>query len=112
MKKLLLILAFLAFAAPAVAQKKMYRCGSQYQDRPCEGPRDTPRPAAAPEASRTATAPSRAASEERKQIRCENYGRQVEEMKHKEASVSNPQMRENMSVQRQALEARMAGERC
>jgi hypothetical protein len=112
MRKLLLVLALLALAAPAAAEKKMYRCGSQYQDRPCEGPKDAARPAAGPEAAKTAAAPSNARGEERKQIRCENYGRQVDEIKRMETGSSNPQLRENMSVQRKALEARMLSERC
>ena len=112
MKNLLLILALLSLAVPAAAQKKMYQCGSQYQDRPCEGAKEAPKPAAAPASAKSAPAPSRAASEERKRIRCENYARQVDEMKQKEAASSNPEMRENMGVQRKVLEARMVGESC
>ncbi|MSQ71455.1 MAG: hypothetical protein EXR27_09230 [Betaproteobacteria bacterium] len=112
MKSLLLLLVLVVLAAPAVAQKKLYHCGSQYQDRPCEGAKEAPKPAAAPTSAKSSPAPSRAAIEERKRIRCENYARQVDEMKQKEAASSNPEMRENMGVQRKALEARMVGESC
>jgi hypothetical protein len=49
MKKIVLCTAVLAAALPMAASAALYRCGSAYQDRPCEGgvPQETLRPSGA-----------------------------------------------------------------
>lgn len=49
MKKIVLYMAVLAAALPMAASAALYRCGSAYQDRPCEGgvPQETLRPSGA-----------------------------------------------------------------
>jgi hypothetical protein len=49
MKKIVLGLAALAAALPMAASAALYRCGTAYQDRPCEGgvPQETLRPSGA-----------------------------------------------------------------
>jgi hypothetical protein len=39
MVRLMVALAIACSCSPALAQKKMYRCGNQFQERPCEGPK-------------------------------------------------------------------------
>jgi len=38
MIRLIVALAIACSCGPALAQKKMYRCGNQFQERPCAGP--------------------------------------------------------------------------
>ncbi len=42
MTKFIVGLALVLACAPALAQKKMYRCGNVFQERPCEGPKQGP----------------------------------------------------------------------
>jgi hypothetical protein len=46
MTKFIVCLALALACAPALAQKKMYRCGNIFQERPCEGPKSDPAKAA------------------------------------------------------------------
>src|SRR5207253_3026027 len=78
----LIAVAILALATSWPAEqahaqgKKMYKCGSQFQDRPCDGgpPAAAAKPAPAPAAPQKTASP---AEEQRRQIRCDNWGRQV-----------------------------------
>lgn len=102
------MLAFAAAvaASPVQAQKKMYRCGSNYQDRPCDQV-PAPRPAAAEVKAEAAPAPQTKAAYQR-QLRCENYGRQMAELKEKQKG-----MKSNLlDGQIRSLEGRMKGDSC
>lgn len=89
-----------------MAQKKMYRCGSNYQDRPCDQA-PAAKPAVATAAKAEAPAPqSRAAY--RQQLRCENYGRQMAELREKQKSLSG----NLLDGQIRSLESRMKGDNC
>ena len=50
MIRLVVALAIGCACSPALAQKKMYRCGNQFQERPCEGPKTVAAPSAADKA--------------------------------------------------------------
>lgn len=80
MTRLIVVLAFALACAPALAQKKMYRCGNQYQERPCEGPK-TEAPAAAAKADPQNQQESAAKRQEREQAiqqtKCENYAEEL-----------------------------------
>lgn len=103
-----LALASVLAAFPAQAQKKMYRCGSNYQDRPCDQAQAAPKPAAAaPVKAETAPAPqSRAAYQQ--QLRCENYGRQMDELRDKQ----NAMKTNVLDGQIRSLETRMKADSC
>src|SRR5438105_589599 len=75
--------AALASPVAALAQKKTYKCGAVFQDRPCEGAAPAA-PKAAPPPPAPAKTTSAADLEARKQIRCENWGRQVSELRDRE----------------------------
>ena len=47
MFRLFVALAIACSCSAALAQKKTYRCGNQYQERPCEGPKSDAGAAAA-----------------------------------------------------------------
>ena len=111
-------------SSPALAQKKMYRCGSQYQDRPCEGGAGA-QPAAkgadksanaVTQAAPTAAGTQRTAAEERavqqRQIRCENYGRQREELIEKKKGMVAGGGADSMTAQVKVLESRMQSDGC
>jgi hypothetical protein len=105
----MLVLGMVMAAAPAVAQKKMYRCGNNYQDRPCETAPAIPKPAAAPAATKSEAAPqSRAAYQQ--QLRCENYGRQMADLRQTQKGLT--QQSNIMDGQIKSLERRMKADNC
>jgi hypothetical protein len=77
MFRLFVALAIACSCIPAQAQKKMYRCGNQYQERPCEGPKADAVPAAAAKADPQQQQELAAKRQEReqaiRQAKCENY---------------------------------------
>ncbi len=133
-KTLIVILIAMSWTAPATAQqagaKKMYRCGTNFQDKPCDGSAPaavapaaapgkaaavaSPAPAAkvvapaAPEPTRVSAAEARSAQQ--KQIRCENFGRQAAELRDRQKST--PQYAESIGVQLKSLETRMSADSC
>ena len=112
----LLVLVCLMPAHEALAQKKMYRCGSNYQDRPCDA---GPPPAAAAGAAKpaapaqAATAPAESAADKKaafqRQVRCENYGRQMGELRQRQKGMQEGAM---LEAQIKALDSRMKGDSC
>jgi hypothetical protein len=99
-------------AASAQAQKKMYKCGSQFQDRPCDG---NPPPAAAPKAAGPVAAAQKGpstADENRRQIRCDNMGRQVLDLRQREGNEKNADAARSFANQRQVVETRMKSDNC
>jgi hypothetical protein len=74
--RLILALVLALGPASAIAQKKMYRCGNQYQERPCEGPK-----AAATGSDPQKPQESDAKRQEREQAiqqsKCENYAEEL-----------------------------------
>jgi hypothetical protein len=80
MIRLIAALAVACSGSPVLAQKKMYRCGNQYQERPCEGPKADS--AASPAAiARPQSQDAAAKREEREQemlrARCEGYAEEL-----------------------------------
>lgn len=95
-------------ASSVLAQKKMYRCGSNYQDRPCEQTPAAPKPAAAPAKAESVQPQSRAAYQQ--QVRCENYGRQMAELRERQKGLT--QQSHLLDGQIKSLEGRMKGDNC
>ena len=88
--------------------KKMYRCGNVFQERPCEGPKPAP---AAVEAPKQA-GPNQSTLESRKQIRCENFQRQVTEIVDREKGEKDAELLRGLNAQRKVLEDRMKSDNC
>jgi hypothetical protein len=110
-----LVMALPAFHA--AAQKKMYKCGSQFQDRPCDGSGPAaPTPAAKAPAPAPATTPVAAkgvsAEESRRQIRCENWGRQLLDLREREKGTKDGEAAQGLAAQRAAAESRMKVDHC
>ena len=109
----LLVLVCMAPVHEALAQKKMYRCGSNYQDRPCDA---APAPAAAAKSAAPAQAAagaSESAADKKaafqRQVRCENYGRQMDELRVRQKGMKEGTM---LEAQIKALDNRMKGDSC
>ena len=77
MFRLVVALAIACSCNPALAQKKMYRCGNQFQERPCEGPKTGAAASAAANADPQQQQEMTAKRQEREQAilqaKCENY---------------------------------------
>ena len=99
-------------AAPIVSAgepaKKLYRCGNVFQERPCEGPKAAPAAAEAPKQS----GPNQSQLDSRKQIRCDNFQRQVTEMLNREKVEKNADLLNGLVGQRKVLEGRMKSDSC
>ncbi len=126
MKRAILVATLLLCSLPGFAQqggKQLYRCGNNYQDRPCDGaapaakagapavasPAASPAAANVPADAQKAAAPMTKAQQQR-QIRCENFGRQRDEMRDR--MKSDPKQAEAYGVQIKSLESRMASDSC
>ena len=101
------MLAMMAVLPPAHAQKKMYHCGSIYQDRPCDfappaKPGAAPQPVSASAADQKATA--------QKKLRCENYARQADELRDRQKAT--PKDANMYDAQIKSLDTRMKGDSC
>ena len=77
-----LILAFaIACSCSTALAGKMYRCGNQYQERPCEGPKPAPAASSATKANpqqQQETAAKRAEREQEiHQAKCDNYAEEL-----------------------------------
>jgi len=77
MTRLIAVLAFALACTPALAQKKTYRCGNQYQERPCEGPKTD----AAADAAKADPQKQQESAAKREQAlhlaKCENYAEEL-----------------------------------
>lgn len=96
-------------ASPVLAQKKLYRCGSNYQDRPCEQTPAAPKPAPAP-AKTEAPAQQQSKAAYQQQLRCENYARQMAELRETQKGLSKQS--NMMDGQIRSLEGRMKSDNC
>ena len=131
MIRLLLVAAVLLSPLPGFAQqggKHLYRCGNNYQDRPCDG--SAPAAKAGSPAAAPSTAPAAAAqppsgnaqadaqkaaapmtkAQQQRQIRCENFGRQRDELRDR--MKSDPKQADAIGLQIKSLESRMAVDSC
>ena len=109
MRWIALLGLLLSFGAPAAEPaKKMYRCGNVFQERPCEGPKPAPAAVEAPKQS----GPNQSTLESRKQIRCENFQRQVTELVDREKAEKNAELLKGLANQRKVLQDRMKSDNC
>ncbi len=111
MNRLVVLIALALAAAPVAAQKKMYRCGNVFQERPCEGPKQP-----AKDESAKAAAPKQPVSESRlaaqKEIRCENFARQRDDLLQKKRAMKDAEAAKTMDVQIGAVQKRMREDGC
>jgi hypothetical protein len=81
MFRLILALAIACSCGAALAQKKMYRCGNQFQERPCEGPKNDAAASSAanpdPQQQQQAAAKRQQREQVIRQAKCENYAEEL-----------------------------------
>ena len=80
MLRITLALALACSSAAVLAQKKMYRCGNQFQERPCAGPKaDTAASTtnADPQQQQESAARRREREQVIHQAKCENYAEEL-----------------------------------
>ena len=79
MIRLIVAVAIACSCNPALAQKKMYRCGNQFQERPCEGPKTDAASSTAKADPQQQEAMARRREREQTihQVKCENYAEEL-----------------------------------
>lgn len=82
MIRLIVALAIAGSSATALAQKKMYRCGNQFQERPCEGPKPGAAATSADKSDHT-EAKRRAREQAIHQAKCENYAEELADIERR-----------------------------
>jgi len=85
MIRLILAFAIACSCSPALAQKKTYRCGNQYQERPCEGPKPAAPSAATadPQQQQESAAKRREREQAIRQAKCENYAEELADIERR-----------------------------
>jgi hypothetical protein len=82
---LIVALAIACSCSPALA--KMYRCGNQYQERPCEGPKADPAASSAaksdPQQQKETEAKRKEREQEINQAKCENYAEELADVERR-----------------------------
>ena len=81
MFRMIVAVAIACSCASALAQKKMYRCGNQFQERPCEGPKTEAAGSSAananPEQKQEIAAKRQVREQAIRQAKCENYAEEL-----------------------------------
>lgn len=107
----LIVAITLAFGSgAALAQKKMYRCGNVFQERPCEGPKSEPAPAAG-KAGVTSTGMPQKSQADRdraaKEARCNNWSSDMEDVEKRLKVGVSGQARKDLETRRVELSKQM-----
>lgn len=83
MIRLIVALAFACSCNAALAQKKMYRCGNQFQERPCAGPQSAPAAAADSQQQQETAAKRRAREQAIHQAKCDDYADELADIERR-----------------------------
>lgn len=87
MLRIMLALVLACSCGAVLAQKKMYRCGNQFQERPCAGPKAEAGAAAAANADAQQQQENAAKRSERElaiqQAKCENYAEELADIERR-----------------------------
>jgi hypothetical protein len=113
MKKFIVVLALSLACLPALAQKKMYRCGNVFQERPCEGPKAeaTKETNAADPQKRQEAAAKR--EEKEKKIRddkCKSYGEELADVRTRLKVAENDTVKDQLQRRQKEMDVRIARE--
>ncbi len=84
MIRLIVAFAIACSSGPALAQKKTYRCGNQFQERPCEGPKTNASASSADPQQQQETAAKRREREQAIHMaKCENYAEELADIERR-----------------------------
>ena len=114
MIRLVVALAIGCACSPALAQKKMYRCGNQFQERPCEGPKADTGPSAAAKADPQQQQQTAAKRQEREQAihqaKCENYSDELGDIDRRIKAGADATVMDQYLRRQKEMNARIARE--
>jgi len=114
MLRLIVAIAIVLGSGNALAQKKMYRCGNQFQERPCEGPKAN---VAAPSDSKPAAQRDEEAALKRqqreqaiRQVKCENYNEELSDVTKRLNAGANDKVMDQLTRRKREMEVRIGRE--
>ena len=114
MFRLFVALAIACSCSAALAQKKTYRCGNQYQERPCEGPKSDAGAAAAANADPQRQQEAAAKRQEREQAihqaKCENYTEELGDIDKRLKAGADDKVMDQYQRRQKEMKVRIARE--
>ncbi|HEY5293747.1 MAG TPA: hypothetical protein VIJ43_15690 [Burkholderiales bacterium] len=114
MLRLILALAIACSCSPALAQKKMYRCGNQFQERPCEGPKTDAASSSAAKADPQQKQETEAKRQERElaiqQAKCENYAEELGDINRRLRAGADEKVMDQFMRRQKEMNIRIARE--
>ncbi len=110
MTRLIVVLAFALACAPALAQKKMYRCGNQYQERPCEGPKTDAAAKADPQKQQETAAKREEREQAIHQAKCENYAEELGDIERRIKAGADDKVMDQFLRRQKEMKTRIARE--
>ncbi len=114
MFRLFIALAIACSCNTALAQKKTYRCGNQYQERPCEGPKADAVPSAAAKADPQQQQEAAAKRQERehaiRQAKCDNYAEELGDVEKRIKAGAEEKVMDQYQRRQKEMKVRIARE--
>jgi len=110
MTRLIVMLAFALACTPALAQKKMYRCGNQYQERPCEGPKTDTTTKADPQKQQETAAKREEREQAIHQAKCENYAEELGDIERRIKAGADDNVMDQFLRRQKEMKTRIARE--
>ena len=112
MLRWMLMLVLVAGSGTALAQKKMYRCGNIFQERPCEGPK-----ADAGKATPAASDPQKDAMSKReekenkiREAKCESYNSELDEIRNHLKTATSDSVKDQLQRRQREMDIRIGRE--
>ena len=114
MLRLIVAIAIAFGAADATAQKKMYRCGNQFQERPCEGPKAEaavePSAKADPQKEQEVAAKRRNREQAIHAAKCENYAEELGDVSKRIKAGADDKVMDQLARRKKEMEIRIGRE--
>lgn len=114
MLRLMVAIAIAFGGASALAQTKMYRCGNQFQERPCEGPKAEvaaqPSAKADPQKEQEAAAKRREREQAMHQAKCENYTEELGDVTKRINAGVDDKVMDQLTRRKREMEVRIGRE--
>ena len=110
MIRIILALTIAGGCSAALAQKKMYRCGNQYQERPCAGPQApaASTQAADPQQQKEIAAKRREREQAIHQAKCENYAEELRDIERRIQTGAEPDVMDQFKRRQKEMRIRIA----
>ncbi len=114
MLRLIVAIAIVFGSANALAQKKMYRCGNQFQERPCEGPKANvaaqPASNADPQKEQEAASKRREREQAIHQAKCENYAEELGDVTKRIKAGADDKVMDQLNRRKREMDIRIGRE--